>query len=249
MSILRDKVLTLVCEKQGDFYEIMKALQNKEYPATIKTEKAMVILDEDYPEFLKNAPKPPFAIFYEGNKELLKRSYTHIGFVDDFTQADTEEGKYNRELIIENLNKAHICVLRHKKGKVNKTLDELKKVARNEIVLICSCGIDLNDSDIKYVLDHNGVVISSVPSTQHEELFLNDDTAEMTHAYLSDLLYVNEINKEGYGALLYATDRLGLKVATSPYSNFKSLRYNNTLIQMGCYVILNGLDFDKILLQ
>lgn len=251
METYRDLIVALAYENQGEYRKVMDALTAQAHidiTPENTSEQAITLLDENYPNAFIHAPHPPVAMFYQGNTELLNKDKKHIGFIDDFTQADTQEGIYNRELIIDTLNNAHTCVLKHEIGKDNKTLEALKKRPEIAIILICNRGIDLNDNAVKYVLENNGLVLSSAPTTLTEPTFYSSDYAELMLAYLSDLVYVNEINYCGFGSLYYSTNR-DIPVATSPYSNFKALRYNNELIKQGCEVILNSLDFDNLLLH
>ncbi len=71
---------------KGDWDAIYKALEDKE-KVTLKQLhyleglinkqllKAITILDLDYPKQLKKAYKPPFVIFYEGDKKLLQEKF------------------------------------------------------------------------------------------------------------------------------------------------------------------------------
>ncbi|MGL5358042.1 MAG: DNA-processing protein DprA [Metamycoplasmataceae bacterium] len=68
---------------KGNFEKIYKALKDKEFVSIEEIEKiydkiknkeiqAITILDDEYPAGLKEIYKPPFVLFYKGNKELLK---------------------------------------------------------------------------------------------------------------------------------------------------------------------------------
>lgn len=83
---------------KGYFYDIYNALKNKEFIPLEEIEKikeqieksqirAITIIDDDYPESLKQIDNPPFVIFYKGNKNLLK------------TKAIMFTGEFSNELI------------------------------------------------------------------------------------------------------------------------------------------------------
>lgn len=68
---------------KGYFHEIYQAIKNKEFvpiealeeikrKVETKEIQAITIVDDDYPESLKLINNPPFVLFYEGNRELLK---------------------------------------------------------------------------------------------------------------------------------------------------------------------------------
>lgn len=249
----RKIILATAYENQGDFFKCYHAFENKQVATPNEqntSEQAIVIFDKDYPQNLKTSSHPPFALFYQGNKNLLKSARKHIGFVDDIDQEDTEEGKYNREKILTDLNTDYICVLRHDLYKDNKTLVELKKLNRNEIILILAQGIDTNEESVKYVLEHNGLVVSICPSITTEPYENSLIASRELLANLSDFIYVNEIKESGLitvGCAMFS--KRNIFIGTSPYSNFSALRKNNELIKGGVEMITCGLEIDTLLLQ
>ena len=64
----------------------------------------------------------------------------------------------------------------------------------------------------------------------------------MLLATLSDGVYVNEIKGKHNLEIAYALTN-GIKILTSPYSNFECLRYNKKLIQEGAEIVLKSQDF------
>lgn len=245
MEAKNRKTLLAICyAKAGEFDEIIKTLKNKElvFPTPESTrEDAILITDDDYPLALKSSGMPPIALYFFGNKKLLENTRKRIGFVDEFSQADTQEGIYNRSLILNGLTSDLICVVRHEKTRNDKTLGELKKLARKEIIAICDCGIDLDDPLIHYVIENNGLVLSVAPQYVKTPTTYTHEASQMLLSYLTDSIYINEIKDEKL-EIMHSLS-LGKGVATSPYSNFECLRYNNNLIQQGAQVILKGQDF------
>ena len=63
--------------------------------------KILTILDEDFPNNLKEIFKPSFILFLEGNKELLKDSTKIISITENFNEDDINKliDKYGDELI------------------------------------------------------------------------------------------------------------------------------------------------------
>ncbi len=75
----RDIIIHLAIKYQGDWNRIYEAIKAKE-PASVAevnqsletlTSETLTIIDEDYPENLKRIYKPPFVLFYHGDKSLL----------------------------------------------------------------------------------------------------------------------------------------------------------------------------------
>ena len=72
---MRDTLIRLAIMCGGEYSRITKALQNG-MPAddSIRIPKAITIMDEDYPEQLRQLTRAPYVLFYIGNRDLLSRS-------------------------------------------------------------------------------------------------------------------------------------------------------------------------------
>jgi len=71
---MRDFLIRLAIQHEGNWFKIRKALQKHEYPSkNLEIQTAITILDEDYPKQLLQLKYPPYVLFYEGKRELLKR--------------------------------------------------------------------------------------------------------------------------------------------------------------------------------
>ena len=79
----RDILITLAIKYNGDWHKIYATLQDKKYVPEVKEAeeavsslgndiKAITILDEEYPESMRNSLRPPFVLFYEGDISLIK---------------------------------------------------------------------------------------------------------------------------------------------------------------------------------
>jgi DNA processing protein len=103
----RDIIVYLATKYQGDWNRIYEAIKNKELVdaptvtevvSSIKS-KVCAIIDDDYPEALKKAYKPPFVLFYYGDlKALSKRknltmlshdqpNKKHLGQINTFAKS------------------------------------------------------------------------------------------------------------------------------------------------------------------
>ncbi len=85
----RDIIVHLAIKYQGDWNRIYQAIKVKE-PATALeieaslaelTSDVMTIIDEDYPEQLKKIYKPPFVLFYHGDKSLLRHPHHMLAVI------------------------------------------------------------------------------------------------------------------------------------------------------------------------
>lgn len=77
---MREILLYFALKYEGDFTKIYNALQKKEkvddhHQNKLKEKvnsQYVTIIDEDYPEQLKNISCPPFVLFYHGDLDLIK---------------------------------------------------------------------------------------------------------------------------------------------------------------------------------
>lgn len=131
---------------KGYFHDIYNAIKKKEFIQMEELEKigedlssgkikAITIIDEDYPEPLKQINQPPFVLFYEGNKELLKEKL--IMLTGDFSNENIN--KFINESAFE-LSKNYTLVSNFSKGLDEKIIDNLIKNNQN-LILISSNGL------------------------------------------------------------------------------------------------------------
>lgn len=157
---------------KGYFHDIYNAIKKKEFIQMEELEKigedlssgkikAITIIDEDYPEPLKEINQPPFVLFYEGNKELLKEKL--IMLTGDFSNENIN--KFINESAFE-LSKNYTLVSNFSKGLDEKIIDNLIKNNQN-LILISSNGLTnpyfgKNINELKFNKDKY-LIISEYP--------------------------------------------------------------------------------------
>ena len=157
---------------KGYFHDIYNAIKKKEFIQMEELEKigedlssgkikAITIIDEDYPEPLKQNNQPPFVLFYEGNKELLKEKL--IMLTGDFSNEYIN--KFINESAFE-LSKNYTLVSNFSKGLDEKIIDNLIKNNQN-LILISSNGLTnpyfgKNINELKFNKDKY-LIISEYP--------------------------------------------------------------------------------------
>ena len=157
---------------KGYFHDIYNAIKKKEFIQMEELEKigedlssgkikAITIIDEDYPEPLKQINQPPFVLFYEGNKELLKEKL--IMLTGDFSNENIN--KFINESAFE-LSKNYTLVSNFSKGLDEKIIDNLIKNNQN-LILISSNGLTnpyfgKNINELKFNKDKY-LIISEYP--------------------------------------------------------------------------------------
>ena len=70
---MRERLIRLAIMYNGDYFRIKEALKRQQDPEQVPLQQAITITDEDYPAELLELKYPPFVLFWQGNKELLKR--------------------------------------------------------------------------------------------------------------------------------------------------------------------------------
>ncbi|MEE3401729.1 MAG: DNA-processing protein DprA [Candidatus Enteromonas sp.] len=86
---VRKIIIALSLIHKGDWQKIMHAVQHHEVPKHNVVEELVAglkcgvttIIDKDYPEGLRHAHKPPFALYYYGNISLLQEENKVISYV------------------------------------------------------------------------------------------------------------------------------------------------------------------------
>lgn len=88
----KELLVAVAAKNKGDWNKIIQFIRTKEKPTGEEIEKfspladrAITILDEDYPETWKNSYMPPIVLFYEGGEKSLlsKINRSAIFVVDD----------------------------------------------------------------------------------------------------------------------------------------------------------------------
>lgn len=132
---------------KGYFKEIYEAITSKEFVPLEEINKikvmletkeiqAITIIDEDYPESLKHIDKPPFVLFYKGNKDLLKKNAILLTgdfsneLIDKFIDSSCQE-----------ISKNNILITNYFKGLDQKIVEKVSKYNK-PMIFVSADGID-----------------------------------------------------------------------------------------------------------
>ena len=84
----REALIGLVIKYKGKWDDIMTALSSREHPEEEYIRKAqqlkckvVTLLDAEYPAVIKSVVKPPFALFYYGDLNIISNYYKNISVV------------------------------------------------------------------------------------------------------------------------------------------------------------------------
>ncbi len=112
----REILLYLALKHKGDWNPIYEdiskhvEINHEEAEKLISTVKSsfITILDEEYPESLKNAYKPPFVLFYYGDISLISDKNNKIAVVG--SRKATKYGKEMTETMVKGISKDFVIV-------------------------------------------------------------------------------------------------------------------------------------------
>ena len=168
----RDQIIALAIKYQGDWVSIFRGLSNKEFLPDDEARRmidelncqAITIIDDIYPEDLKNVRRPPFVLFYYGDISLITNIKVNLSVVGsrDFSAYGEKVTKdivrsLPREINIVSGLARGIDMIAHRSA-----LDSLHKT-----IAVLGSGIDvcypLSNKDLYEEIKQKGLVISEYP--------------------------------------------------------------------------------------
>lgn len=219
----------------GDLFEKMKERCHAKW---------LTILDEDYPQKLKDAFKPPFALFYFGNIELLKEEKTAavIG-----SRKATEYGKMATEKLVNQFVDNGVVVLSGLALGIDAVAHDVACQKMGKTIAVLGSGIEkcypITNSKIYERMCKEQLVLSEYP-LDTEPKKENFPIRNRLIAALSDVIVVTESYAKS-GTLI--TVNLGLQMNKDIYCvpyPLDAHSQNNRLIKDGAGLIENYDDID-----
>lgn len=233
--IMRDYLIRLAIKHEGNYFKIRKALINKEeVDENIELQQAITIFDEDYPNGLLNLKKPPYVLFYEGNRELLnKRIVAVVG-----SRITTSYGEMCASSIVRTL-KGFTVISGMARG-----IDSIAHKNAESTIGVLGNGLDViypkDNARLYENMKKDQLLITEYPkgvkSCKHHFPFRNRIIAALSEAVIVPQA---EIRSGSMITVRYALE-LGKEIYTVPY-RLTDVEGSgcNKLIQLGAYVILN----------
>lgn len=246
----REMVCYLAIKHNGDWNKIYEGIQIKTLPEesvmieALKTLKSnyITILDDEYPQQLRQVYKPPFVLFYYGNIELLKNDNI-VSFVGSRTISAYSQGAIGE--VLGKTYKNNVIMSKLSRGVGNITTQYAYENGMAQIVVMSS-GIDNPypyDLETRKLYDNikekpQALIISEFPN----EVLADQNTCATTHRLLgsglSKEMFVVQANERS-GSLLainYAlSNSVEIVVLPQPYT---SDSVNNNLIKDGADILL-----------
>lgn len=242
----REILIHFALKYNGEWDKIYNAIQSKEeiseveqneLVAKLGNQKTITILDENYPEKLKQSYRPPFVLFYKGDLSLLNSEETKVATLSsknptDYTikSIDKITSELTSEIVINGLAK----------GGDRKVLENVLNRGLKAICVL-GCGIDYvypkENQDLYEKVEQNGLLISEYPSLvePHVSNFYNRNRII---ASICDKVLGFQVNTHS-GSLVLIEQVLnnGKDIYIVPQPIFEENISNNMLIREGACLV------------
>lgn len=242
-------ILALVVKHKGNWSKVYSAIQNKDYPEEDYVEKVaneykdkyITILDNEYPEYLKQGYQPPFVLFYEGHINLLKdNNYKKIA-INDSKKVSTEDTMVAKE-ILSNVPENIAFVL----GGEGVMSEYIAKNYSNPIIMVLA----YSPEQYGYVglkqriIQNGGVILSEYPDSAFIELsneHFHNRYRIMATISEKVLLLTSSPKTSGANIMVCIALSQGKDILTVPVSPLNTESANNQYIYEGAIPIYNNL--------
>lgn len=244
---MKEQIIKAAIKYEGNYEKIALAIKNnEEISLTGRVNRAITIVDNEYPASLKQLRYPPFVLFYKGNLGLLSQSAVSI----IGSRLPESYGIEITRQIVDSCNQKYVIVSGLAKGIDAIAHQKALEIGRKTIGII-GCGIDriypMENEHLYKDMSKFGLILSEYPGftppRKHHFPFRNrliaalGDKCIVTAAALRSgtMLTVNE-------ALM-----LGKEVFCIPYPiGSISGEGCNLLISQGASILTNTADFAMI---
>lgn len=244
----REILIYLSLRFNGDYARIRQAIDEKDYPIgedeqlpPIKS-NVVTLMDEDYPEYLKKCPMPPFVLFYYGDLSLIKDFSNNIAVIG--TRDFTMYGYFATKEIVKTIADKVNIVSGLARG-IDSVAHRCALANNGKVIAVLGSGIDYcypsSNKKIYEEIKRNHLVVSEYPNNVEPSPknfpFRNRLIAMFSKAILVTEAYAHSGTSitVGYGL------EIGKDILTIPFKR-KSESFCNELIKAGAFLVENGQD-------
>ncbi|MBQ2657295.1 MAG: DNA-protecting protein DprA [Erysipelotrichaceae bacterium] len=216
----------------GNYQKILNAIREEESVPDRYVENAITILDDVYPDKLKDLKYPPFVLYYKGDINLLKTNMIAVVGSRDPCSYALEA---TRALIQANQDKTVVSGMA-------KGIDACSHFYASKTIGILGCGIDYVypkcNKELFYKTEREGLLLSEYPFNV-KPIAYHFPFRNRLIAALSDKVYIMQSDlKSGTMTTVNAALELGKDIRVLPYDIFHIRgRNNNNLIYEGAQPI------------
>lgn len=245
----RNIIAFLSMKYEGDWRNMYLAIERREYfppeeiTKAIKTldYKFVTIIDEEYPQSLKNLRQPPFCLFYFGNLELLKDSLSiaYIGSRD----ASPYGLRMAREIASELADNGVTIISGMARG-IDAEASRAALERGGKLISVLGSGIDIpypaSSEDIYRKSQEVGLVISEYPPGVKAKPTNFPNRNRIIAALPKGLIVGESHQKSGTSKTVCEALSLSKDIGAIPFRSGES--ETNRLIHDGAYLIEKGED-------
>lgn len=247
----REVLLYLSLLYQGEWEEIYHAIQEKQPLIKEEIEKVvqsfhtpyLTILDEDYPEAFKQVYRPPFVLFYYGDKTLLSRP----GIAVIGSRNCSEYGKECTQKLVHEIVNDFVIISGFARG-IDRIAHETAIDAHGKTIAILGTGIDyvypLEQRDLYEKIKKKHLVLSEFPSFCEGKKEHFPFRNRLIAALGEGILVTEAKEKSGTNHTIRYGLEMGKDIFCVPYP-LSMTSSMNRLIQEGAFLVEKGEDILK----
>lgn len=247
----REVLLYLSLLYQGEWEEIYRAIQEKKPLIKEEIEKVvqsfhtpyLTILDEDYPEALKQVYRPPFVLFYYGDKSLLSQP----GIAVIGSRNCSEYGKECTRKLVREIADSFVIVSGFARG-IDRVAHETAIEAQGKTIAILGTGIDYvypsEQRDLYEKIKKDHLILSEYPSFCEGKKEHFPFRNRLIAALGEGILVTEAKERSGTNYTIRYGLEMGKDIFCVPYP-LSMVSSTNRLIQEGAFLVEKGEDILK----
>lgn len=243
---MRNLLISLAIKYQGDYFKIEKAIKNNEkINNKIPIQKAITILDKQYPKQLLDLEFPPFVLFYKGDINLLNNDLIAVIGARNYS----EYGKSCTIDIVEKLSKHYVIVSGLAKG-----IDSIAHRYASKTIAVLGNGLNYyypyENKNLYQHLQENQLVISEYPLNVKPRKYHFPFRNRIIAALCKSIIVTEASYKSGTMLTVNEGLTLNRDIYAVPFAYNETVNCGtNILIQQGANILtkenINDL-FDKL---
>ncbi len=211
----------------------------------------IVIGEREYPDYFRETPQPPIALFYYGNKDLLSDKYIRVSVVGT-RNPNHYSTKYTEDFLEELIKTIdNIVIVSGMAYGIDSIAHRLAMKHNKPTIAVMGNGIDRyypnNSKDIyEYCSSGKGLVVSEYPCMV-EPLAEHFPPRNRIIAAMADLIFIPEAkDKSGTSITLRYALQMGKTICCLP-QRVDDFQLTNNAIKDGAYLINSAKDIKNLL--
>lgn len=241
--------LSLICEgdtrKMVDLINLKVEIDEKDMEEKLSNRnfKCITILDNGYPDLLKEVPLPPLVLYYEGDISLIYNIKDNISVVG--SRDCSSYGKGITENIVSNLCKKYVIVSGMANG-IDSIAHQSSLDNHGKTIAVLGCGTNIcfpnNNLKLMNQIKKEGLVISEYPPNTPPLTFRFPQRNRIIAGLGNSLLVTEAKIKSGTAITVNYALSMGKEVFCVPHQVGSQGEGCNFLIHEGAFLIQKAQD-------